>query len=381
MPEALKEKFNLVEVKRLATQLSSQWSSFPFDAFIQQASNQLETLELKARSNQIKQALLDHMPADFEQVADIIYACLAPASPTETIQFTHFEMGLSGWILMPVTDYITEVSLTDQPNRFTTGLALLRACTQRFSAEFSIRPFLRDHTMETLSELHAWAEDDNVHVRRLVSEGCRPYLPWGIRLQVFANDPHLILPLLNKLKDDKSEYVRRSVANNLNDIAKLHPDVVVQILSQWWKSDSISRVKLITHACRTMLKNGHSGALALLGFLPPQALTVNLRLASSTLNLDGEQEVTLTVSNNALHSQKLMIDYAVHHQKANGELRPKVFKWRSLTLNPKSSITLLKRHSFRPVTTRKYYAGDHKIGILINGEMFCEQPFTLAKCD
>lgn len=382
MPEAFKNNFNADVINDTAHYLAeaSRKHDLAFDdeSFTKQALYNLDTLELKARSNQIVKALIQNMPADFGQAAILIESALAPPSEDETIQFKANDKGLAGWMMMPITDYIAEASLRDNAKYFTQGLGLLHACTQRFSAEFSIRPFLRDHTEKTLSELTTWATDKNVHVRRLVSEGSRPYLPWGLRLHVFAKDPTPILPLLTLLKDDSSEYVRRSVANNLNDIAKNHPDKVVQLVSAWWDESNKERTKLIKHACRTLLKDGHPQALALFGYPPAKLEIIKFSLSSKVVKMGAEQEVTFSIQNKQKYAQKLLIDYAMHHQKANGKMSPKVFKWTSLTLEPGAQTTITKKHSFKAVTTRKYYVGQHKVEVLVNGKAFAVDDFELS---
>jgi 3-methyladenine DNA glycosylase AlkC len=382
MPEAFKNNFNADVINNIAHYLSeaSHKHKLAFDdeSFVKQASNELDTLELKARSNQIAAALDQHMPADFGEAVILIESALAPPSKDETIQFTTDDKGLAGWMMMPITDYIAEASLRDNAKYFTQGLGLLHACTQRFSAEFSIRPFLRDHTEETLKVMTTWAKDKNVHVRRLVSEGSRPFLPWGIRLHAFAKDPTPILPLLTQLKDDSSEYVRRSVANNLNDIAKNHPDKVVQIVSGWWDESNQERTKLIKHACRTLLKDGHPQALALFGYPPAKLAIIKFSLSNKVVEMGAEQEISFSIHNKQKHAQNLLIDYAMHHQKANGKMSPKVFKWTSFTLEAGAQITITKKHSFKAVTTRKYYVGEHKVEVLVNGKAFAADDFKLS---
>jgi 3-methyladenine DNA glycosylase AlkC len=386
MPEAFKHRFNIVIITQMAGHiaLASQQlnpnqtvSSFDSEGFIKAANLQLESLELKARCNQIKDALLHFMPSDFIQSARIITLALAPASNNEDMQFEAHDQGLSGWMMMPISDYATQASLVHGTQYLNEAFALLHACTQRFSAEFSIRPFLRDHTNTTLKVLTKWAQDDNLHVRRLVSEGCRPYLPWGLRLHVFANDPSLILPLLEALKDDPSQYVRRSVANNLNDIAKNHPDTVAKIAAKWWDEKNIQRTKLIRHACRTLLKNGHHNVLALFGYAPATLLDVTFTLQHKRVKMGEIQEFTLLVVNNSCTPQALLIDYAMYHQKAKGKMTPKVFKWTRIILAGNAQKTITKRHSFKPVTTRRYYKGQHRIEILVNGKAFTKEDFEL----
>jgi len=388
MPEAFKNHFNEAVITHLASQLWLNYPVFDQRAFIKQACAGLDSLELKARSNQICDALLAHMPRDFAQASEIIVNSLAPPGDDQTIVFEQSNkgtedspQGIAGWIMMPVSDYITQACLqsidTPKHPNFALGLEALKACTQRYSAEFAIRPFLRDFSEATLTVLGAWVYDENAHVRRLVSEGTRPFLPWGLRLHHLADDPSLILPLLTHLRDDKSEYVRRSVANNLNDIAKPHPNLVARIARQWWQDGDKNRTRLIKHACRTLLKNGHPGALALFGYPPASLDKVSLALSAKQVAIGDLLEIVLSLSNPLKQMQNLLVDYAVYHQKANGTLSPKVFKWRSFELLPNERKTFCKAHSFKLVTTRKYYPGEHRIEILINGESQCEQVFEL----
>lgn len=381
MPEAFKLHFSISVIETMAKHIASACDragvSFNINRFISQASEGLDALELKARSNQIMQALQIYMPADFELAASIIVDALGEVSSEETIQSQGHAEGLAGWMMMPVTDYITASALKHDDKYIDAALETLRACTQRFSAEFSIRPFLRDYPEQTLNTLKHWRNDESVHVRRLVSEGSRPYLPWGLRLHRFCKNPSAILPLLESLKNDPSEYVRRSVANSLNDIAKDHPDLVAAIAKKWWKEGDMVRTKLIRHACRTLLKEGHPEVLTLFGFPPADLSGVLVKIQDDRVKIGDEQVIEVTLTNDSNKAQNLLVDYAMHHQKANGKMSPKVFKWTSLLLPANTQRVLSKHHTFKPVTTRKYYAGQHKVEILINGKAHGDEVFDL----
>lgn len=381
MPEAFKNHFNQAVIEGLAQQISLHYSNFDKEGFLNRALNALESLELKARSNQIARALVEYMPADFDEMSKVIEAILGPECQDEELIFEASKNGVSGWIIMPLADFISIRALANEAQYLHQGLALLKSCTKRFSAEFAIRPFLRDYPQPTLAVLKQWSTDQNLHVRRLVSEGSRPFLPWGLRLHAFAEQPSLILPLLEQLKNDESEYVRRSVANNLNDIAKPHPDTVADIATKWWQHDNVQRTRLLKHACRTLIKNGHPKVLALLGYSAPELALVELKLEQAEVKNGDSQSFTLSLKSSAEEPQNLLIDYAVHHQKANGSLSPKVFKWTTLCLPAKShgSISIEKAHSFKAVTTRKYYLGKHKIEILINGKSMFVESFKLVE--
>lgn len=249
--------------------------------------------------------------------------------------------------------------------------------TMRFSAEFAIRPFLVEHQAEVLEILSGWVDDDNEHVRRLVSEGTRPRLPWGMRLNIFIEDPTSVIELLEKLKDDDSEYVRRSVANNLNDIAKDHADLVADISKKWMIDASKERQKLVRHSLRSLIKSGHKGALSALGYNLPHVNLEEFNLLTPIVKMGKFLEFEIKLTSKKKSIQPLIIDYAIHHQLANGTLSAKVFKWKNIKLQVDKPIEANRRHSFRPITTRRYYEGLHKVEIFINGEVLGGLDFNL----
>ncbi|HSI57065.1 MAG TPA: DNA alkylation repair protein, partial [Ideonella sp.] len=253
----------------------------------------------------------------------------------------------------------------------------LHALTQRFSAEFAIRPLLRDHPALVLETLGRWTRDPSPHVRRLVSEGSRPRLPWGLRLQSLVNDPSPTLPLLRALQDDSSEYVRRSVANHLNDIAKDHPGVVALWLEQFLPEAPPERRALLRHASRTLVKQGDPRVLGAWGLGAAFKGDAAWRVAPEAAPLGSSLQLALTLHSRARQAQTLVIDYAVHHVKANGSTSPKVFKGWSLSLAPGETRELRKQHSLRPITTRRYFPGWHQVDVMINGKRWAEAGFTL----
>jgi 3-methyladenine DNA glycosylase AlkC len=282
--------------------------------------------------------------------------------------------GLRGWILWPAGEYVARCGL-QQPER---ALAALHAVTQRFTAEFAIRPFIVAHPDLVFATLARWCRDDSAHVRRLVSEGSRPRLPWGLRLQALVRDPSPTLPLLAALQDDDSEMVRRSVANHLNDIAKDHPALVVQWLAEHLPEAPPARRALLRHACRTLIKQGHAPVMRAWGLGRAFAGSATLRIAPARVAVGGEVALTLVLRSTSAKSQRLAIDYAVHHVKADGRATPKVFKGWQIELPAYGHVTLVKRHSLRPVTTRRYHAGRHAVVVQVNGRAVAEAAFTLT---
>ncbi|MCF6338730.1 MAG: DNA alkylation repair protein [Gammaproteobacteria bacterium] len=373
MPEAFKNVFNSSMIHGMAAHFKQHWPAFDDKRFIRMAMKNLRALALKARSQQITQAMIQYLPDNYPHAGEIMLASLYPVDGSDIADLGVGKKGIGGWAMMPMTHY---VALQGQ-NDFTLSMNLLKEMTQRFSAEFDIRFFLLAAQDETMAVLHTWASDENYHVRRLVSEGTRPRLPWAMCLPPFVENPAPVIALLEKLKDDPEEYVRRSVANNLNDISKDHPDVVADIAARWMKDASKNRARLVRHACRSLLKAGHKKTLKVLGFGPPRIHNVSLQLLTPKVVFGEKLQFELSLTSRTKQAQQLMVDYVVHHQKANGSTSPKVFKWRSITLGPGGVLNGIKNHAMKKITTRVYYPGAHKIEIMVNGVSVATADFQL----
>lgn len=369
MAEPFKNLINADLVRRAGQHIQRAWPRFDRARFETLATQGLEALELKARARHLSAALAATLPADFGAACDVLEAALAPVD-TEAP-----DAGLAGWIVWPMTDWVAQAG-QPHPER---ALAALHAMTQRLTAEWALRPFIVNHPALTWATLERWSTDPSAHVRRLVSEGSRPRLPWGLQLKSLIADPSPTLPLLARLQDDPSEYVRRSVANHLNDIAKDHPGIVTDWLTRHLPDATPERRALLRHASRTLIKRGDAGVLAAWGLgtaLQGQA-TLSLSPRQVTLGGDGLQfTATLQAAADA-PAQTLEIDYAVHHVKADGDARPKVFKGWRLQLAPGEVRTLTKRHAVKPITTRRYHAGRHVVDLRINGQVVAEAEFEL----
>ncbi|NOZ52582.1 MAG: DNA alkylation repair protein [Gammaproteobacteria bacterium] len=374
MAEPFKNLLNKKIIKGMATHFKRQWSAFDAEGFVATATKNLDLLALKARTERITETMIKYLPADFEKTGEIMLASLGPPLGDDISAGTVDAKGISGWAVTPLTHY---VGLRGHKH-FNLSMTLLKEMTKCASSEFAIRFFLLASPEKTLSVLKTWATDSNQHVRRLVSEGSRPRLPWAMRLPTYIKDPSPIIELLEQLKDDDKEYVRRSVANNLNDIAKDHPDVVAEIAAQWIRNATKERKKLIRHACRTLLKNGHKKTLTIFGFKPPKIKQINLDVLTPNVVFGGYLQFTLLICSDSRVDQALMIDYIIHHQKANGKTSPKVFKWRATTLAAKEMQTSTKKHAIKKITTRVYYPGVHTVEIMINGVSMATADFQLS---
>lgn len=375
MPEPFKNLLNPALVAGMADHLARQWPDFDRGGFVADACGGLEALELKARANWIAGALGRHLPRDFPESCGILLATLHPAEePGLAEQDAGItDDGIKGWAVMPMTIYVADRG-ADHPG---VALGALKEMTKRSSSEFAIRRFLADRPDRTLETLSGWVRHGNAHVRRLVSEGTRPRLPWAPRLADFMRDPAPVLALLEHLKDDPSDYVRRSVANNLNDIAKDHPDSVVEVARRWMKNAPPQRKQLIRHACRSLVKAGNRDCLRVLGYDHPRVAPVAVTINTPVVTLGESLEFEAVLVSDSFTPQPLIVDYIIHHVKANGKTSPKVFKWKTVTLIPRKALRARRRHAIRPITTRMYYSGRHRLEILVNGEVLGAAVFDL----
>jgi 3-methyladenine DNA glycosylase AlkC len=298
-----------------------------------------------------------YLPRPFPVAADVLVAALGPeaardGSGTETLRY---------W---PYASFVQKYGLDD----FEAAMAAQYEITKRFSSEFSIRAFLVQHPEPTYARLLKWARDESVHVRRLVSEGTRPRLPWAPRLRAFQQDPRPVIRLLELLKDDPERCVQRSVANNLNDISKDHPDLAVETCRRWLADDSSHREWIVRRALRSLVKKGHRSALETLGVGSRPDVSIGaVRLAPRRVRLGGELRFSFEIASTGKQSQELLIDYVVHFIRASGATRPKVFKLRQIVLPPAGRVELAGAVSFADMTTRRHYPGRHRIDALING--------------
>ena len=373
MAEPFKNLLNKEIIESMATHFQRQWPELDDKAFVAMATNDLDALELKARTERITETMIDHLPADFEKAAKIMLASLGTPLADDISAGTVDAKGISGWAVTPMTHY---VGLRGH-DHFDLSMMLFKEMTKRASSEFGIRFFILASPNKTLEALRTWTTDDNQHVRRLVSEGIRPRLPWAMQLPMFIKDPTPVIDLLEKLKDDEAEYVRRSVANNLNDIAKDHPDLVADIAERWLQGANQERKRLIKHACRTLIKNGHKKTLAVLGFKAVKIKYANIDILTPTVVFGDALEFRFSLCPDINQDQAVIIDYIIHHQKANGSTSPKVFKWRTTTLAAEKTLTSTKKHTIKKITTRVYYPGLHRVEIMVNGVSVAAADFQL----
>ena len=369
MAEPLKNYFGPEIPARIADMIQNVDSAFPREAFLVDALDDYEALELTPRARHIAMALGRHLPQDYQRAIEILIASLGPK--LEAAELT----GIEVFVYLPHVFYVAEFGV----EHFEASMRAQYELTQRFSAEYSIRVFLERYPEQTLARLREWAHDQNVHVRRLVSEGTRPRLPWAPRLRAFQADPRPVLELLELLKDDPELYVRRSVANNLNDIGKDNPAALIQTCRQWAEAATAERRWLIRHALRSAVKRGDPAALEILGFGEPTAAIVReIRVVPAIVPIGETVTVAVELANEGSSTERLLVDLRVHFVKANGRLSPKVFKLKELDLAPHASAELTKTISLAQHTTRTHYPGMHRVEVLVNGRASAAHVFEVV---
>jgi len=346
-------------IRDIAADLKRAYPQFNTRRFISDCLDGLEPLSLTGRAAHVAAAMRRHLPTDFDQVADILERSLGTHQPDPAAS------SMASFKYMPHAILVA----SDGLGHFEASMRLQYEITQRFTAEFSIRAFLNAHPEATYARLIEWSTDPNHHVRRLVSEGSRPRLPWAPRLRHFQKDPAPVLALLERLKDDPELYVRRSVANSLNDIAKDHPNRVVDVCRRWLNGASLERRWIVKHALRSLVKAGHPGALELMGAgAPPKIRLDHVRITPKRVAIGGRVECTCDLVSAARTAQDLLIDYVVHYVKADGRTSPKVFKLKRVALARGTSVPLRFVVKFADLTTRKHYPGRHDLSLRVNGK-------------
>ena len=359
MAEPLKYQFGPEVPQAIAAMVRAAWPAFDSKAFVRDALDGYDDLELMPRGRHIAQALRRHLPQDFPQAVEVLLASMEQPSGRER------SGSLASFLFMPHGFFVADHGL----DHFEASMRAQHAITQRFTAEFSIRPFRVRHPQATLARLAQWARDPSEHVRRLVSEGTRPRLPWAPRLPAFQADPSPVLELLELLRDDASLYVRRSVANNLNDIGKDHPAVLAETARRWLVDASPERAWVVRHALRWAVKQGAPWALEVLGFGAAARVEIrNADIAPPQARIGGAVRLAFELHNPTRRAQDLMVDLQVHYLKANGKANPKVFKLKAVTLGPGQSLALTKKLSLAEMTTRRHQPGLHRAEVLVNGQ-------------
>ncbi|MEQ8842202.1 MAG: hypothetical protein RIB98_14560 [Acidimicrobiales bacterium] len=360
MAEPLKNQFDRALVTHLGTRFRSVHPTFDPVAFADTLVAAFPLLELKDRINLIADELRAALPDDYPTALELVVA-VAETDGTE---------GFTAW---PLCSFVERHGLVDPP----ASLVAMPRLTRRFSCEFAVRPFLEHHLALTLAAMRVWVRSSDEAVRRLPSEGTRPYLPWGPKVQALLDDPEIGIELLHALRHDPSETVRRSVANHLNDIARNHPARVVEICEHW-QAEPATDPTMIRHALRSLVKKGNAGALAVLGFTTdPEVEVDDFAVSPERLSLGESIQLTASLTSRAGAHQRLVVDFVIHHPAAKGTTSPKVFKWTTIELAPGQSAQLTKSRRIATASTRRYHAGPHVVELQVAGRVLAATSFEL----
>jgi 3-methyladenine DNA glycosylase AlkC len=371
MADSLKTFFSPALVRRLAADIARVHPTFPNAAFVKDACSGLEDLGLLDRGRHIATALAKHLPQRYPEAIGILLRSLGPEHASDEL----VGAGMAPFFYLPHTIFVAERGL----DNFDVSMRAQYELTKRFSAESSMRPFIAHDPERTFAVLRKWATDANAHVRRLVSECTRLRLPWAGRVAWLDANPERVLELLTLLKDDASTLVRRSVANNLNDLGKVYPQLLTRTCRAWLENATTERRALVEHALRSAVKRGESNALRLLGYGAKARVSVeNVRFAPRRVPIGKRVSLSFTLRSTARVSQKLLVDVAVHFVKANGRAAPKVFKLKRVTLSARGRVQLGTTISLAVHTTRQPRAGAHAVDVVINGHVIRAGSFVVT---
>lgn len=358
---ALKNIFDPARFRHIAAETAAVYPRFDGKQFLKLALAGLEDLSLMQRLRRTSECLHATLPGDYKKSIAILRK-LAPRIN-------------SGFVTLVLPDYVGLYGRDD----FDTSMEALKFFTSFGSSEFAVREFIRQDPERTLAVMKTWARDESEHVRRLASEGSRPRLPWSFRLDALMAEPELAAPILEALKADSSLYVRKSVANHLNDITKVHPDWVLSRLKSW-PLENAHTAWIARHALRTLIKKGDKQALGVIGAGQKAAVSISdLSISPKKLRLGERLDLSFTLQSASRKSQRLVVDYAIHYVKKSGTSSAKVFKLKELSLGTGESVQLSRSQVVRDFTTRVHHAGRHEVDIMVNGERLASAFFDLLK--
>jgi 3-methyladenine DNA glycosylase AlkC len=320
--------------------------------------------ELKDRMRHIATVLHHFLPQDFLAAAPVLSAVIKALKISS--------LSKASLQCMFLADYIERYGI----DHFGAATVLFEELTPFSSCEFAVRLFILKYDDRMINTMKSWSVHPDYHVRRLASEGSRPRLPWAMALPGLKKDPGPVLPILENLKMDPSEYVRKSVANHLNDITKDNPDTVLAIVKSW-KGKSKETDAIIKHGCRNLLKQGHPEILRFYG-LNTKTLAINdCRVLTKQVRVGDDLAFGFSVSNSGRIAQHTRLEYAIYYLRQNGEYGKKVFKISEKPLAPGETLKVHKRQSFRLITTRKFYPGKQFVAVIVNGKESEKLPFLL----
>lgn len=364
----LKNVFNKRAIEDLSNRIAKVYPSFRKKEFLLSTLQDLESLGFIERSNHLRDRLFEFLPQDPEESIRILMESLGPELSNSEIA------ALEGFTVMSLCSFVSKFG----QNHFDLSMKALYEMTKRFSAEGDLRTFLSVDYEKCMKLLHKWCEDPSHHVRRLVSEGTRPRLPLSGRIPRFQKDPTPVIELLDKLVNDESLYVRRSVANNINDIAKDNPKIAIATLKRWKKNPSKDVQWLVKHASRSLVKSGNSDLLEIFGVKSSISIKIqHLKISKLKFKLNEILTMDFEIESKEAKVENLVIDYVIHFMKANGKTKEKVFKLKNCKINPKEILQIQKKHKLVDTAGRTHYPGKHILELQINGKRYGRQEFDM----
>ncbi|MFI9234443.1 DNA alkylation repair protein [Streptomyces rimosus] len=365
----LKRHFNGEAARLIGGKVRAVHPEFDVEGYAAEVERRIPGKELKDRVLVLTEGLRSRLPGDYPAAVAVLVPILGDELAEGEGMFN------TSWFLMPVARFVEEYG-QDHPE---VSLDAIEAITRCHTGEYAIRPFVEDHYAMTMKRVAEWAHSPSHNVRRLASEGIRPRLPWARTLDIFVKDPLPVLEVLETLRSDPSEYVRKSVANNLNDISKDSPEIALATALRWLEESPTPETNwIVKHALRTLVKKGDQQALALLGATGGQFVHVSgLRVTPAAVAVGDTLLIDFTVENTDGRTHSVTVDYVVHHVRKNGRSIPKVFKLTTLELAAGERRTVQKTHPLKEVQTRRYYAGEHAVDIQVNGLVKATEQFAL----
>lgn len=358
-----KDRYNYESLKKLALEIQTVYDEFSVKDFLDSTFDKTwDSLEYKQRVLQISMNLGKFLPSDYVLAIKIIDKVIL-----------NYDICLDGL----VSFFPSFIELYGQDEKYwDISMEALAKYTQYASAEFAVRSFIINNEERMMKQMSIWAKDKNEHVRRLASEGCRPKLPWGQALTNFQKDPTLILDILEQLKDDPSQYVRKSVANNINDISKTHPDLVIDLAKRWYGNNKHTDW-IVKHGCRTLLKKGNREVLAIFGFEDASCINVeNFSLESTIVSIG--QNMIFSFDIEAKKTMKVRMEYGIDYVKANGKRNRKIFQISEYVFKENQRKHYIKKHPFSNNSTRKHYPGIHSVTLIVNGVEIVMREFEVT---
>ncbi len=368
MAEPLKNIYNDLFFAELKTSLKKAAINISYNSFLKEVkSYDWDGLELKQRMRKLSTTLNNHLKGGYKEKLEQVLQLIKALPAKSNVQY-------SSLAYMYIPDFIEQFGLNDVDD----SLKAMETINLFTSCEFAIRPYLLADEKKVMKQMLAWSKHKHASIRRFSSEGCRPRLPWATAIPSLKKDPAPILPILENLKNDTSVYVQKSVANNLNDISKDHPQLVIEIVKKWQGHSAITNW-IIKHGCRGLLKSGHTEVLDLFGTGSNIKCEVkDFKFSQQKFQIGDSFSFEFKLKLKEDRSAKLRLEYAVYYQKANGSLSKKMFKINEGLYEANKWYSFIKKHAFKNLTTRKHHAGKHIISIVVNGKEYVSKSFMLT---